>query len=224
MNAPDLHPDEWQLWRIPNAERRAALAHEIDRERHRQDIQTLRPPPPWLSLPPEKRTDESGPGLWPDLEPDPETGRIPRGEGDPPNVRHRYRAHVLAFDGWQAEPSDLLAAQFMIDPDAPRGDLLKAFGRWLEENGIGTGKARKGVRESVLTDRLRWIALYRLHRGAVQGAEYWRPLAGTEFQFWGRKDTAADVRDKVDRLGWFAAVNNMVDARRARILASKKEK
>lgn len=237
---PDLHPDEWQLWRIPERELRIGLAWEIERERHRRVMEqdpywpvrenlppevaaSMFPPPweAWLSITPEDRAKMTDPlpmAAWPDIDPDPadsEPWKRPRRHGDPLNVRHRYFLHAAGFGEWEA--TEQLAAQFVINPNAPRRDILKGFEEWMEQSEIGTGKPRWGERKSLLQDRLMWLALYRLHRAAPLGAEYWTPFdgRGEPWHFWGRKDTPGTIRKMIDRLGWFEKVRDLVtDAQR----------
>lgn len=234
-DAPDLHPDEWQLWRIPERELRIGLAWEIERERHRRVMEqdpywpmrenlppevaaSMFPPPwpPWLFLPPDARAKMTDPlpmAAWPDIDPEPPDAapwKRPRRWGDPPNVRHRYFLHTAGFGEW--EGAEHLAAQFVINPNAPRRDILEGFERWMDQSGIGTEKTHRGERKNLLQDRLMWLALYRLHRAAEMGADFWAPFdgRGEPWHFWGRNDTPASIRGMIARLGWFEKVEKLI--------------
>lgn len=228
--APDLHPDDWQLWRIPPEECRAALAHEIRRECFRPTFEATWGEPalaPWLGLPdtaaPAGRTGQSGTSFFAAMPPRGEQRLAPGlWAADPANAAPRRPVKLLKPDGW--ESAELRAVGFEIDPAAPRGDILNAFRAWLEANDVGTSKTRRGKRDTLATDRLLWLALYRLHRAAPVGTEYWHVLAGTEFQFWNRRDTPATIREMIARLGWFEKVEEMIAADERRLFAALEER
>ncbi|MCC5840462.1 MAG: hypothetical protein JJT96_10070 [Opitutales bacterium] len=212
MTAPDLHPDEWQLWRIPEAERRAALRHELNRS-HFSDLIPDGWGQPWLSAAPEDRktwkTDCCG--LAPvGLD---AIDHLPR-PGEPSNS-----IGIIGGMGF-VDPRKRLASilkgnvpvfAFAIDPEAPRKSIVEEFSTWLEENGIGkaeVGLGRGKMRENLIDDYLKWLALWRLRKAGNSFEECFRALAGTPFDPVGAIDRKTAVDYAVER--WFPAIETLI--------------
>lgn len=228
-----ITPEQWHaeaaLWEIPESDRPAAAAYEINREqiRIRWESEALAAgralkcymPEPWLCLDPFWRAYHRHNLESQALDPFPAAAMIDLldrrhespgaaqmvipGTEQAENTPSNAVLAVPIVEAFRAEQSyhDGVVCAFRVNPKAGRRELLDAFARWLDGNEIGTDRTLSGAPKELVW--LRTLALYRLRKASVH-AEFWEPLTGTCFQWWDDGESPPAIRAAMNESRWLS--------------------
>lgn len=196
MKTPAL--TEFELWKIPADQAREAFEWEMFREATPGAL------PPFIEV--QRLVEKEG------TAPQHSAAEISNWTKD---GRPDLPAGEYLVEGTHMEREDvapLVTVNFLIDPTRARADICADIFAALDSAGIGKAAPGKGDRNSSWVDKLKWLSIFRLHRAAEIGDEYWQPLDGTSFKFWGRYDTPGTIREMVAELGWLGKIESEIRA------------